>query len=83
MSELTSMPNIGKTTVKRLAAVGIYDRETLLQLGSKEAYRSLKLIEGDTCFSTLCGLEGAVEGIRWHFLSADKKAELKQFFDSL
>lgn len=83
MSDLTDLPNIGKTGEKRLAAAGIRSRETLLAMGSKEAYLRLKAIEGDTCFSTLCGLEGAVQGIRWHYLSAQDKQELKRFFDSV
>ena len=82
MSDLVSLPNIGKTMEKRLAMIGINDIETLLKTGSKVAFIKLRLAEGDTCFSTLCGLEGAVQGIRWHKLSSETKEDLKIFFGS-
>lgn len=83
MSDLLSMPNIGETMVKRLANVNIHDRETLLKMGSKQAFLLLHAFEGDTCFPSLCGLEGAVQGIRWHHLSKEDKVNLKKFFDSV
>ena len=83
MGELSKLPNIGTIMEKRLAAVGIYDAETLRKIGSKEAYIKLLLHEGDTCFSSLCGLEGAIQNIRWHYLSQETKEDLKKFFDSL
>ncbi len=82
MGSLSELPNIGKTMEKRLAAVGIKDVETFMENGSKEAFIKLRLYEGDTCFSSLCGLEGAVQGIRWHNLSKESKEDLKKFFDS-
>ena len=82
MGRLIEMPNIGKTMEKRLAAVGINDVESLMKTGSKEAFIKLRLFEGDTCFSSLCGLEGAVQGIRWHYLRSESKEDLKKFFDS-
>lgn len=82
MQRLSDLPNIGKTMEKRLAAVGINDIETLMKTGSKEAFIKLRLLEGDTCFSSLCGLEGAIQGIRWHYLTSESKEDLKKFFDS-
>lgn len=81
MGNLNELPNIGKTMEKRLASVGINDVETLVKTGSKEAFVKLRLHEGDTCFSSLCGLEGAIQGIRWHFLSRETKEDLKKHFD--
>lgn len=83
MTELTKLPNIGKTMEKRLANVQIYDAETLKAVGSKTAFLKLRMIEGDTCLSSLYGLEGAVQGIRWHNLSPEDKRDLKAFFDSV
>lgn len=82
MKRLSELPNIGKIMEKRLSAVGINDAETLMKTGSKEAFTKLYLMEGDTCFSSLCGLEGAIQGIRWHYLPDESKKELKQFFDT-
>ena len=83
MGDLTQLPNIGAIMEKRLAEVGIYDADTLKKIGSKEAFTKLLLHEGDTCFSSLCGLEGAIENIRWHDLSQETKDDLKKFFKSL
>ena len=82
MGELCKLPNIGTVMEKRLAEIGIYDVDTLMKAGSKEVFIKLRLHEGDTCFSTLCGLEGAIQNIRWHNLSNEAKVHLKKFFDS-
>jgi DNA transformation protein and related proteins len=82
MKKLTDLPNIGEIMEKRLAAVDVLDAETLLAIGSKEAYIRLFQHEGDTCFSALCGLEGAVQGIRWHHLEKETKEDLRKFFES-
>ena len=83
MSKLSELPNVGTVMEKRLASVGIYDVETLRGMGSREAFERLLAYEGDTCFCTLCGLEGAVQNVRWHSLSKEKKQELKDYFHSL
>ena len=82
MGDLSKLPNIGSVMERRLAAVGIYDVETLLKIGSKEVFIKLRQHEGDTCFSSLCGLEGAIQCIRWHNLSSKTKEDLRKFFDS-
>lgn len=82
MTELCKLPNIGKTMVKRLSAIGVNDSEDLMRIGSKEAFTKLYLVEGDTCFNTLCGLEGAIQSIRWHYLSSETKEDLRKFYDS-
>jgi len=82
MGDLSKLPNIGYIMERRLAAVGINDVDTLMKIGSKEAFIKLRLHEGDTCFSSLCGLEGAIQNIRWHNLSSETKGDLKKFFDS-
>ncbi|NSW92510.1 MAG: TfoX/Sxy family protein [Firmicutes bacterium] len=81
MGRLSDLPNIGKVMEKRLVKAGINDAEALRQAGSKEAFIKLRLLEGDTCFNSLCALEGAIQGIRWHYLDCETKAELKRFFD--
>ncbi|HNZ88091.1 MAG TPA: TfoX/Sxy family protein [Methanofastidiosum sp.] len=81
--ELEEMPNIGKVVSKKLIAVGIDTPDKLIELGSKEAFIRLRSIDDTACFSMLQGLEGAVQGVRWHMLPESKKKDLKKFFDSL
>ncbi len=79
---LSELPNIGKVMEKRLNAVEVYNVDEFMKMGSKEAFTRLRLLEGDTCFSSLCGLEGAIQGVRWHYLSNETKSDLKEFFQS-
>lgn len=82
MERLRDLPNIGKVLEERLIKAGINDVDALRRVGSKEAFIRLRLLEGDTCFNILCALEGGIQGIRWHHLDSETKAELKSFFDS-
>jgi DNA transformation protein len=82
MSALTTLPNIGKVSVKRLARIGVETAEQLKELGAREAFLRLRLIEGDTCLDTLYAFAGAVKGVRWHDLSDEEKSELKEYFNS-
>jgi len=79
MTDLKKLPNIGKVVSEMLEQVGISSAEELKQIGSENAFIRLKTIDPGACFSMLCGLEGAVQGIRWHNLSPERKQELKEF----
>jgi len=79
MKLLSSMPNIGKILEDKLIKVGINTPEELISLGSKNALLRIREIDQSGCFNMLCALEGAIQGIRWHGLSKEKKEELKQF----
>lgn len=82
MGELSKLPNIGKVVEEQLNEVGVETVEQLLDVGSKEAWRRIQQIDDSACYNRLCALEGAIQGIRWHHLSAETKEELKQFFRS-
>jgi len=81
--ELTELPNIGIVVSKRLKQAGIADAETLRAVGAKEAFLRLRTSGDPGCLSLLCGLEGAVRGVRWHQLPPDVKAGLKSFLSAL
>lgn len=83
MSELTSMMNIGKEMAKKLASVGIYSPEKLIELGAKRAFLQLKEAYPRVCLVHLYALEGAVQNMEFNCLSEDKKKELKEFSDFL
>lgn len=83
MIKLSNLPNIGKVVEAKLKEVGINYAEELIALGSKEDFTRLRIIDSGACFSMLCGLEGAVQGIRWHNLSKKDKNELEVFFVTL
>lgn len=81
MSKLLTLPNIGKVLEVQLFQVGIETAEQLQILGSKQAWTRLKEEDPSTCYSCLCALEGAIQGIRWHDLHDDVKQDLKIFFN--
>ena len=80
-SNLTNLPNIGKVLSEKLKVVGVDTTEKLKSIGSENTFIKLKTIYNDVCINTLCALEGAIQGIRWHNLDKSKKEELKMFFE--
>lgn len=83
MGELSKLPNIGKNLEEQLNLVGINTVEELKKIGSKEAWLKIRDIDKSACINRLYALEGAIEGIRWHYLSEEKKLMLKEFYNSV
>ncbi len=80
MGELSKLPNIGKTLEEQLLRAGITTPEQLRETGSREAWLRILAFDPSACYNRLCGLEGAVQGIRWHQLPGEIKGELKEFY---
>ncbi len=83
MKNLINQPNLGKELVKQLTQIGITSIEELVNMGSENAFIKIKTIDKSACINRLYALEGAVQGIRWHSLSKQRKAELLEFFKLL
>lgn len=81
MGELKTLPNIADKLEAQLNEVGIDSINALKQTGSREAWLRIASIDPSACYMRLCALEGAIQGVRWHHLEADKKKELKAFYD--
>jgi len=77
---LSDLPNIGKTLANRLVIAGIETPDHLLAIGSENAFIKLATIDENACINQLYALEGAIQGIRWHDLSSERKSELLEFF---
>lgn len=82
MGDLAKLPNIGKVVEEQLNEIGIETVEQLNKIGSKQAWLEIKRIDDSACINRLYALEGAIQGIRWHNLSEDKKNELKEFYNT-
>lgn len=81
MEDLTKLPNIGKTLAKKLNQIGISNSQELNRIGSEDALLQISIIENSgACLNMLFALEGAIQGIRWHGLSKERKEELKEFY---
>lgn len=83
MDSLGSLPNIGKEMTRKLGIIGISTPEELRSTGSKEAYFRLKVAFPEVCLVHLYTLQAAIDGIEMSELSADTRAELKAFSDSI
>jgi len=80
MGELSKRPNIAEKLEAQLADVGITTFEALKEIGSKEAWLRIKMKDPSACIMRLSALEGAIQGVRWHYLDEDTKASLKDFY---
>lgn len=83
MSELSSLPNVGKVLEKNLYGIGVTTKEELLKMGSKQAFVFIRKIDPGACLHMLYGIQGAIEGVKDSKLSPEIKVSLKEFYKSL
>lgn len=83
MEKLTELPNIGTTLANKLKQAGIHTPAELKKAGSPNAFSRIYTIDPDACYNMIYALEGAIQNIRWHKLSKDRKKELKITVDQL
>lgn len=80
MGELSTLPNIAAKLEAQLADVGITTIKQLQEVGSREAWLRILANDPSACIMRLSALEGAIQGIRWHYLDDDTKGSLKEFY---
>ncbi|MGG6313785.1 TfoX/Sxy family protein [Paenibacillus macerans] len=83
MDALHDLPNIGTVVERKLRQAGVETPVQLAEMGSREAFARLKLLDPGACLHVLYALEGAIRGIRKNHLSDETKRELKDFFQSV
>jgi DNA transformation protein len=84
MTDLTSLPEIGKVTAAQLHEVGIRDADTLRQVGAREAFSRIRAqLDPGACLQLLTGLECAVMGVSARSLSPEDRAEIRDWFRAL
>ncbi len=83
MRNLSSLPNVGRVLEKNLHSIGVYRPEQLREMGSKEAFIRIRLIDRGACLHMLYGLQGAIEGVRYTWLDEETKQDLRNFFNNL
>ncbi len=82
MGELSNLPNIGEMVEQQLNQVGITTYEQLTQIGSRQAWLKIKMMDPSACIHRLYALEGAIQGVRKNQLSAAIKTDLREFYNS-
>lgn len=81
MNAMTELPNIGPVLAEELCKIGVETPEQLRAMGAKEVWQRIRIqLDPGACLHKLQALEGAVEGIPKRTLSAEKRAELNEFF---
>lgn len=80
MGELTKLPNIAAKLESQLNDIGITTIKQLKEVGSRKAW--LRILDRDpsACIMRLSALEGAIQGVRWHYLDEETKKSLKEFY---
>lgn len=81
MTNFDKLPNIGKVLAEKLEQAGVSCIEEFKLLGAENAFLRVRIIDTSACIDHLYALEGAIQGIRWHNLSPERKQELKEFFN--
>jgi DNA transformation protein len=81
MSELTTLPNIAAKLDAGLAEVGITTIAGLTAVGSREAWQRKLARDPSACLMRLSAIEGAIQGVRWHYLDDATKLSLKEFYN--
>lgn len=82
MGQLANLPNIGKVVEEQLNAVGIETTGQLVQTGAENAWLKIQSIDSSACIHRLLALEGAIRGIKKTDIPVERKAELKEFYNS-
>lgn len=67
---LTDLPNIGVEVARLLTAAGLCTPRALKRAGAVDAALRIRRLrpEAPPCRSLLAGLQGAIQGVRWHDL---------------
>lgn len=81
LGELSKLPNIGKEVERQLNEIGITSFDELKNVGVEQAWLRIQEIDTSACIHRLLALEGAIQGIKKTFLSEQRKAELKEFYN--
>ena len=78
-NSLLSLPNIGKVTARKLAAIGIVTKEQFLSLDPYEVFLRLKLeVDPTLCKCALACIIGAHAGVKWNLIRAEAIKEFER-----
>ena len=81
---LQELPNIGPKLAENLRRAGLETPEDFRAVGTREAFLRIRAqVDPTACFHQLTALAGAELGVPKKAIPAEKKAELRVFFDGL
>ena len=78
-TQLSDLPNLGTSMVKRLGAVGIFTIEDLMQAKTEDVWDKLFEKATFTDCVEIWSIEGAKQGVLYADLDESRKADLKEY----
>ena len=78
-TQLSDLPNLGTSMVKRLGAVGIFTIEDLMQAKTEDVWDKLFEKASFTDCVEIWSIEGAKQGVLYADLDESRKADLKEY----
>lgn len=81
--ELLHLRNLGKTSARWLHASGIHSAADLRRLGAVGAYRAVRTRGFRASKVLLYAIEGALLGVHWSDVPADRKQALNKQLDAI
>lgn len=76
---LTDLPNISIALAEALRRAGLSSPEALCNAGAERAWNLLRRNGFIASIQSLLALEGAITGVPWQQLAADRRQELLRF----
>nr|WP_325229081.1 TfoX/Sxy family protein [uncultured Oscillibacter sp.] len=81
---LQELPNIGPKLAENLRQAGLETPEDFRAAGAREAFLRIRAqVDPTACFHRLTAMAGAELGVPKKAIPAEKKADLRAFFNSL
>lgn len=78
-TQLSDLPNLGASMVRRLGAIGIFSIDELMQAQTEEVWDKLFEKASFTDCVEIWSIEGAKQGVLYAELDDERKAELKEY----
>jgi hypothetical protein len=76
---LESLPNIGKTTARKLSRIGIHSKKEFLRRDPYKVFEELReKVDPTLCRCALAGIVGAKKGVPWHRITRDSAKEYER-----
>jgi DNA transformation protein and related proteins len=77
--DLTDLPNISIALAEDLRRIGVSSPRELAAIGAETAWHRLRCDNRQDCIQTLLALGGAILGVAWRALPADRRFELMHY----
>ncbi len=76
---LTDLPNISIALAEALRRVGLNSPQALYEAGAERAWTLLQQTGIRSCIQSLLALEGAIVGVSWQQVPAERRHQLMRF----